>query len=478
MPSLSELIEAKKGANAALRAANASKSCEGDEILAIEASHLNDEHHSSIVQSNSYLIDSTYDSLHSSAGNFSRSIIEPKNKSSISHKAHDVIVEERTDIDNVENKKSNISLPAPAKQNISRCLSDTRIKVKDRNRANESRGAIERSTSLYQFIDVNELLTINGQLFRKDNIVGKGGSSVVWSAANMATKQEVAIKIVSLNEDHGVIEAYTNEIAILEELKDCRRVIHLFDHEFMYEQQLLYIVLEKGATDFGTFIKERHRSKAINATFIHFYWEEMLLCVQTIHEKGIIHKDLKPANFLLVGGDLKLIDFGISTQMPKNQDSLQSSVILGTPSYMAPEMLQSTGETTAKVDVWSLGCILYAIVYGRTPFQKYRVTSEKIKAICNPKVEIDFPPHHDSLLVETMKWCLVRDPRRRASIKELLEHPFCDSRRKQPSASDSSALVDFAADLLSKTPNSRQRALETLCRRFESTSLSTPQLDL
>src|SRR5262249_38055770 len=96
------------------------------------------------------------------------------------------------------------------------------------------------------------------------------------------------------------------------------------------------------------------------------------------HEKGVIHRDLKPENVLLVpdpetpsGERAKVLDFGIAKVMePAAGEVLKTTpgAILGTPTYMSPEQCRGVGNVTEKSDVYSLGCMLYQMLAGRTPF--------------------------------------------------------------------------------------------------------------
>lgn len=109
----------------------------------------------------------------------------------------------------------------------------------------------------------------------------------------------------------------------------------------------------------------------------------------------------------------------------------------GSLNYMSPEALSSykptdpkgssVGKPQYKVnfksDVWSLGCILYQLIYKRTPFQQFGALYAKIAAICDPDCKIDYPDSHtvSARLVNTIKKCLVRNYKNRSSIDELIQ---------------------------------------------------------
>ncbi|KAK6032582.1 hypothetical protein OSTOST_01237 [Ostertagia ostertagi] len=172
--------------------------------------------------------------------------------------------------------------------------------------------------------------------------------------------------------------------------------------------------MEKGDVDLAAFLKTRHND--MHPSFIKYYWKSLLRCVRGIHEKRIAHGNLEPANFLLVKGAVKLIDFKIATVIPKHLPGTTKEEQKGNVSYMPPEVLQGRRvdgklmvfavdlvlKISLKTDVWSLGCILYSMVYGRLPFTM-KSKRAKIAAICSTDFEIDFPDCEDYLLVDVLK---------------------------------------------------------------------------
>jgi serine/threonine-protein kinase TTK/MPS1 len=175
----------------------------------------------------------------------------------------------------------------------------------------------------------------------------------------------------------------------------------------------------------------------------------MLEAVHCVHQAHVVHADLKPANFLFVESNLKLIDFGIARQIEDDQTSAIRDSAVGTLNYMAPEAIQNQSgmqrigqkqclKIGPAADVWSLGCILYLMAYGKTPFQHCRNPMEKLMAIVNDDYKIGFPACEHRGLVEVMKQCLQRDPKNRPSIPTLLQHRFLNptaagTPRKTPS---------------------------------------------
>ncbi|XP_034503986.1 dual specificity protein kinase TTK isoform X5 [Ailuropoda melanoleuca] len=276
----------------------------------------------------------------------------------------------------------------------------------------------------------NECISVKGRMYSILKQIGSGGSSKVFQVLN-EKKQIHAIKYVNLEEaDNQTIESYRNEIAYLNKLQQhSDKIIRLYDYEIT--DQYIYMVMECGNIDLNSWLKKK---KSINPWERKSYWKNMLEAVYTIHQHGIVHSDLKPANFLIVDGMLKLIDFGIANQMQPDTTSIVKDSQVGTVNYMPPEAIKdmsssrengkSKSKISPKSDVWSLGCILYYMTYGKTPFQHIINQISKLHAIIDPNHEIEFPDIPEKDLQDVLKCCLIRDPKQRISIPELLEHPY------------------------------------------------------
>lgn len=288
-------------------------------------------------------------------------------------------------------------------------------------------------------------MVVNGKIFTQMGKIGKGGSSDVYQvmAENYKT---FALKRVKLDDcDESAVRGYKGEIDLLKSLAEVDRVVRLFDFELNNDKQELLVLMEKGESDLNRLLTLRLNGveAKFDSAFTRFYWKEMLECVQAVHEHDIVHSDLKPANFLLVQGRLKLIDFGIANAIDTdNTCNVHRDSHVGTPNYMSPESITDTNAGSGKdeagrplkkdmrigksSDVWSLGCILYQMTYGRPPFAHIPNPIPRIMAICNPKIEIEYPEFGvggvkvAASLKLTLRRCLNRNPEKRATIESLL----------------------------------------------------------
>lgn len=319
----------------------------------------------------------------------------------------------------------------------------------------------------------NESITIKGQQFFILKMIGRGGSSKVYQVLDHR-KQLYAIKFVNLEEaDTQTVESYKNEIEHLNHLQQYSdQIIKLYDYEIT--DSYIYMLMECGDLDLNTWLRKR---KSVDALERKLYWRNMLEAVQTIHKHGIIHSDLKPANFVFVNASLKLIDFGIANRIQPDVTSIMKDSQVGTLNYMPPEAIrdtsskagkQGTSKISPKGDVWSLGCILYCMTYGKTPFQSITNQFTKLHAIIDPKHEIEFPDISEKDLLDVLKLCLVRNPKERISISQLLEHPYLQLQPQKspeqevPNNDDLRRILNELAAL--QSPNSIARAATNLAK--------------
>ncbi|KAK9833841.1 hypothetical protein WJX74_007511 [Apatococcus lobatus] len=311
--------------------------------------------------------------------------------------------------------------------------------------------------------DENTVLVGNNR-YTKLECIGKGGSSKVFKV--MAPNRKIfALKRIRLQgRDREAASGFIDEITLLQRLRGQRNIIQLLDSEVLRQEGIIYMVLECGDIDLARLLARHEKGRRegaageIDENFIRLYWQQMLQAVDTIHEARIVHSDLKPANFLMVEGVLKLIDFGIAKAISSDTTSIARESQVGTLNYMSPEAILGgqnniRGCGPMKVgrpsDIWSLGCILFQMAYGHTPFAAFPFI-QKMHAITDPGHTIEMPPLPNAALVDVLRRCLDRSARTRITMQELLQHPFLRPGTRPAPANAPTDSIGISRDQLKK----------------------------
>ena len=227
------------------------------------------------------------------------------------------------------------------------------------------------------------------------------------------------------------------EVKILKMLQDSPKVVKLFGYEEVLMNDntvVLFEVLELGDTDLDRYLEFRKsQGERLSNQETKDLWLQMLEAIQYIHSFGVIHLDLKPANFIMVGGQLKLIDFGLSLAL-NDRDDLQAwrSETFGTWLYASPEAMNHTissdgHHVSDKSDIWSLGCILYLMIHEQLPMEDLKARNPQSIARAVLTEPIVFPRdvgENDHRVNQVLRKCLSKNPLSRPSASELLRHSY------------------------------------------------------
>lgn len=270
-----------------------------------------------------------------------------------------------------------------------------------------------------------EYSQFNQYIIIKD--LGRGVHARVMLALNTADNTLRAIKVT--NGNAAVAEtAVRKEIAVLKKLNH-KNVLKLFEVIDDQNSKELFLVLEYASA--GP-ISTRYNRSPIKEPVLLSYMRDIIQGLDYLHHVvGIAHMDLKPENLLKAAdGTVKIADFGVSFIGQSNQHNSHKRIV-GTPAFIAPEMLGEVGYDPYVADIWSLGICMFHMATARLPF--IGKTIFQIVAMAR-RQELQFPqyPTLSPELEHLIRMILEVDPMKRATIPEIMAHPWITSNGQHP----------------------------------------------
>lgn len=255
-----------------------------------------------------------------------------------------------------------------------------------------------------------------GQFILGDKI-GEGTFGIVRLATHILTGEKVAIKILDkrkITEDVDK-EHVEREIKILKMLRHTN-IVHLF-YVIQNSTSISLIMEYSSGKDLFDYLAAKKRLSEMEACGL---FQQLISGLDYLHKLKVAHRDLKPENLLLdhEHKNIKLVDFGLSNIYHSNE---LLSTSCGSPSYAAPEMLNSKEYDGSKVDIWSSGIILFAMICGYLPFE------DKDKDNLYKKIQagvFSIPSFVSEQARDLIQRILVTDPTKRMTIHHIKNHPW------------------------------------------------------
>ena len=217
---------------------------------------------------------------------------------------------------------------------------------------------------------------MNGQISSADSLIetipgfeierqlAQGGMATVYLATQLSLHRRVALKVLRAFNDPEHQERFFNESRIIASLNH-RNIVTIHDVGQVGEQAFLSMEYYEGndlASKIGQGLIDPCTALEITASIGD--------CLSFAHEKGIIHRDVKPANILFHHDNTPILtDFGIATDVAVDSNLTACGTTIGTPSYVSPEQVQGTA-TDGRSDIYSLGVVLFEMLIGRPPFRE------------------------------------------------------------------------------------------------------------
>jgi tRNA A-37 threonylcarbamoyl transferase component Bud32 len=270
--------------------------------------------------------------------------------------------------------------------------------------------------------------TLDGR-YRIDAVLATGGMGRIYKAEQLGLRRTVAIKVLTADptrELHDPLfrERFTREAEMASSLTS-PHTITIF-HYGRTDDDVYYIVMEfvDGVT-LGQLLRREGRLPIARATSI---LNQVCLSLGEAHERGIVHRDVKPSNIMLIHGrhdQVKVLDFGIAKQLSRDgegvgQELTSSRSYIGTAEYMAPECFD--GRVDHRSDIYSVGVVLYLALTGRLPFKGTSATQTILMVLKDAVPAIEPVLSLPGPLEEIIFACLEKDPANRPSTVDEVLH--------------------------------------------------------
>ncbi|CAG8493340.1 1571_t:CDS:10 [Ambispora leptoticha] len=258
------------------------------------------------------------------------------------------------------------------------------------------------------------------QEYTRRGLLGEGGFAKCYAVVDLKGNL-CAAKVVS---KESLSKSPKNKPKLLSEIKIHKLMEHpniVRFHEAFEDDAFVYLILEYCPNK--TLLEMNKFRKRLTEPEVRYFLCQILDACRYMHRTCVIHRDLKLANLLLSEDmKVKIGDFGLATQL---QDaSERKKTICGTPNYIAPEVLFDKTGHSYEVDIWSVGVIVYTLLFGKPPFQTKGSVEDIYRKIKEHKYDFPSNINVSSEAKDLINYMLTQQPEDRPTIDQVLNHPF------------------------------------------------------
>lgn len=297
--------------------------------------------------------------------------------------------------------------------------------------------------------------------YRIGEQIGTGGMANVYKATDLIDGTVVAVKILreECRSNSELVRRFKNESKAISVL-DHPNIVKVFD--FSMTEKIQYIIMEYID---GITLKEYMEYRAQPLTYketLHFI-TQVLAALQHAHDRGIVHRDIKPQNIMLLSdSSIKVMDFGIA-RFSRSENQTITDKAIGSVHYISPEQARG-GATDAKADLYSVGVMMYEMLSGRLPFESDSPVSVAIKQISDTATPLrELNPAVPEALAAITERAMAKDPRERYPSAQAMLADI-DEFKRNPSVKfeyqylTDSAPTRYVDKVMSKTADKQQGA--------------------
>jgi hypothetical protein len=216
------------------------------------------------------------------------------------------------------------------------------------------------------------------------HVAGRGGMGTVFRARDHRDRRDVALKVLAARSVDGIAR-FQREAAILAQIHH-PNVVEYVAHGVVPDGPC-WLVMEWVD---GETLADRLDGAGLDARETVVVAAQVARALGALHVTGVVHRDVKPSNLMLIGGDVgrvKLVDFGVARRTVELARLTRTGVTVGTAGYMSPEQARGEPELDARVDLFALGCVMHECLTGAPAFRGGSTLA------CRAKVLLTTPPH-------------------------------------------------------------------------------------